>query len=140
MTGGGLGRAVRWPLWSWRNLTISAIVVLAFFAGLGRMTNGDGSPAASVDDTRADHLGQLSADRAASHHVSSKHHVTPCGHADINTNHGLGAREGLDVLPCRGGHCLRHRLVQHRHRRRRCMAHSDEALGIRVADLVLVRD
>ena len=52
MTGGGLGRAVRWPLWSWRNLTISAIVVLAFFAGLGRITNGDGAPAASATTPR----------------------------------------------------------------------------------------
>lgn len=52
MTGGGLGKAVRWPLWSWRNLTISAITVLALFAGLGRMTNGDGAPAASATTPR----------------------------------------------------------------------------------------
>lgn len=39
------GRALRWPLWSWRNLTITAAVVLAVMATLGRLT---ASPRAST--------------------------------------------------------------------------------------------
>lgn len=31
-------RALRWPLWSWRNLTITAVAVLVVMAALGRIT------------------------------------------------------------------------------------------------------
>lgn len=33
-----LQRLIRWPLWSWRNLTITAVIVLASLAGLGRVS------------------------------------------------------------------------------------------------------
>lgn len=39
MTGTSLGRAARWPLWSWRNLVITAIATLALLAGVGRLTD-----------------------------------------------------------------------------------------------------
>src|SRR5689334_9271609 len=53
MTGGGVGRAIRWPLWSWRNLAITTVAVLVVFAALGRLTGGsapasDNSTAAST--------------------------------------------------------------------------------------------
>jgi len=34
---------LRWPLWSWRNLTISTIAVLVLFTAVGRLTTGSGS-------------------------------------------------------------------------------------------------
>ena len=34
---------LRWPLWSWRNLTISTIAVLALFTAVGHLTTGSGS-------------------------------------------------------------------------------------------------
>lgn len=48
---GELGRALRWPLWSWPNLTITAVLTLALLAVVGRATDGQASPrpaAASV--------------------------------------------------------------------------------------------
>lgn len=39
MTGTTLSRAARWPLWSWRNLVITAIATLALLAGVGRLTD-----------------------------------------------------------------------------------------------------
>ena len=46
---GELGRALRWPLWSWRNLTITAALMLALLAVVGRATDGQAStrPAAA---------------------------------------------------------------------------------------------
>lgn len=41
---GELGRALRWPLWSWRNLTITAVLTLALLAVVGRATDGQASP------------------------------------------------------------------------------------------------
>lgn len=41
---GELGRALRWPLWSWRNLTITAVLTLALLAVFGRATDGQSSP------------------------------------------------------------------------------------------------
>lgn len=41
---GELGRALRWPLWSWRNLTITAVLMLALLAVVGRATDGQASP------------------------------------------------------------------------------------------------
>jgi hypothetical protein len=55
MTGSGLSRAARWPLWSWRNLTITTVLVLGLLAALGRLTDGMSpatalpSPVVSVD-------------------------------------------------------------------------------------------
>ena len=46
MNAGGVGRAVRWPLWSWRNLTVTAVLALVLLAALGRLTNGVGASAA----------------------------------------------------------------------------------------------
>ncbi len=34
---------LRWPLWSWRNLTVSTIAVLVLFTAVGRLTTGSGS-------------------------------------------------------------------------------------------------
>jgi hypothetical protein len=34
-----LSRALRWPLWSWRNLAVTAATALLLLAGLGRLTN-----------------------------------------------------------------------------------------------------
>lgn len=48
MNAGGVGRAVRWPLWSWRNLTVTAVLALVLLAALGRLTNGVGASAASA--------------------------------------------------------------------------------------------
>lgn len=48
---GELGRALRWPLWSWRNLIITAVLTLALLAVVGRATDGQASavpPAAST--------------------------------------------------------------------------------------------
>jgi hypothetical protein len=39
MSPGSLSRALRWPLWSWRNLAITAAIALLLLAGLGRLTN-----------------------------------------------------------------------------------------------------
>lgn len=46
---GELGRALRWPLWSWRNLSITAVLMLALLAVVGRATDGQAStrPAAA---------------------------------------------------------------------------------------------
>jgi hypothetical protein len=46
---GELGRVLRWPLWSWRNLTITAVALLALLAFVGRATDGRASslPAAA---------------------------------------------------------------------------------------------
>lgn len=33
----------RWPLWSWRNLTVTVVAVLILFTGLGRLANGEPS-------------------------------------------------------------------------------------------------
>lgn len=41
-------RALRWPLWSWRNLTITAVAVLVVMAALGRITAPQSSVAATV--------------------------------------------------------------------------------------------
>lgn len=41
---GELGRALRWPLWSWRNLTVSVVLTLALLAVVGRATDGQASP------------------------------------------------------------------------------------------------
>lgn len=41
---GELLRALRWPLWSWRNLTITAVLTLALLAVVGRATDGQASP------------------------------------------------------------------------------------------------
>lgn len=51
MTGASLARAARWPLWSWRNLVVSAIAVLALLAGVGRLTDvlsADFSPSSNA--------------------------------------------------------------------------------------------
>jgi hypothetical protein len=51
MTGASLARAARWPLWSWRNLVVSAIAVLALLAGVGRLTDvlsADSSPSSNA--------------------------------------------------------------------------------------------
>jgi hypothetical protein len=45
-------RAVRWPLWSWRNLTITAIAVLLVLAALGRIT-GSQDPSATPTEAAA---------------------------------------------------------------------------------------
>jgi hypothetical protein len=34
---------LRWPLWSWRNLTVFTIAVLVLFTAVGRLTTGSGS-------------------------------------------------------------------------------------------------
>jgi len=34
---------LRWPLWSWRNLTVSTIAVLVLFTAVGHLTTGSGS-------------------------------------------------------------------------------------------------
>ena len=34
---------LRWPLWSWRNLTVCTIAVLVLFTAVGRLTAGSGS-------------------------------------------------------------------------------------------------
>ena len=47
MTGSRIARAIRWPLWSWRNLTVTAIAALVLLATLGRLTDGLGSAVAS---------------------------------------------------------------------------------------------
>ncbi|TPG14038.1 hypothetical protein [Pedococcus bigeumensis] len=46
MNAGRVGRAVRWPLWSWRNLTVTAVLALVLLASLGRLTNEVGASAA----------------------------------------------------------------------------------------------
>ena len=51
MNAGGVGRAVRWPLWSWRNLTVTAVLALVLLAALGRLTNGVGASAAPAPRT-----------------------------------------------------------------------------------------
>lgn len=38
-----LSRAIRWPLWSWRNLIVSLVLVLALLAALGRLTDQAGA-------------------------------------------------------------------------------------------------
>lgn len=48
MNAAGVGRAVRWPLWSWRNLTVTAVLALVLLAALGRLTNEVGASAASA--------------------------------------------------------------------------------------------
>lgn len=40
-------RALRWPLWSWRNLTLTAAAALVLLALAGRLTNGVGPAAAN---------------------------------------------------------------------------------------------
>ena len=40
MTGSSWTRAVRWPLLSWRNLAVTAVIALALLAVMGRLTNG----------------------------------------------------------------------------------------------------
>ncbi len=47
------GRAVRWPLWSWRNLTITAVAALVILAALGRVTGGEEPSAASAEGAPA---------------------------------------------------------------------------------------
>lgn len=47
MTGNGLSRAIKWPLWSWRNLAITGIAALALLALLGRLTDGFGPVSAA---------------------------------------------------------------------------------------------
>lgn len=47
MTGTSLSRAARWPLWSWRNLAITAIATLAMLAGVGRLTDALSANSAS---------------------------------------------------------------------------------------------
>ena len=47
MSRGAAHHALRWPLWSWRNLTISTVVVLALMALLGRLSD-TGSPASAA--------------------------------------------------------------------------------------------
>lgn len=42
-----LSRAVRWPLWSWRNLTVSAVALLALLAFVGNLTDGSSSASTS---------------------------------------------------------------------------------------------
>lgn len=42
-----LSRAVRWPLWSWRNLTLTAVAALFLLALAGRLTSGVGASAAT---------------------------------------------------------------------------------------------
>ena len=51
MAGMSVGRVVRWPLWSWRNLVITAVAVLALLALMGRVT--DRPSAAAASDTSA---------------------------------------------------------------------------------------
>ncbi|HEY7721108.1 MAG TPA: hypothetical protein VIB11_04675, partial [Pedococcus sp.] len=53
---GELGRVLRWPLWSWRNLTITAVALLALLAFVGRATDGRASslPAAAPSTTSAE--------------------------------------------------------------------------------------
>lgn len=50
MTTPHLRRALRWPLWSWRNLSITSVVALAVLAGVGQLTThpGSGATAAST--------------------------------------------------------------------------------------------
>lgn len=40
---GELGRALRWPLWSWRNLGVTVVLTLALLAVVGRATDGQAS-------------------------------------------------------------------------------------------------
>jgi hypothetical protein len=44
-------KAIRWPLWSWRNLAATAVLVLVVLAALGRLTDGQGASAASSADS-----------------------------------------------------------------------------------------
>lgn len=41
-----LTRILRWPLWSWRNLTVTGAALLALLAVLGRATDGEPSSSA----------------------------------------------------------------------------------------------
>jgi len=64
---------LRWPLWSWRNLTVSTIAVLVLFTAVGRLTTGSGSGpdsrtrnvAATAASTSPSATTPLSATRAA---------------------------------------------------------------------------
>ena len=50
---GELGRALRWPLWSWRNLTVTVVLTLALLAVVGRATDGQASPLPVTGPTSA---------------------------------------------------------------------------------------
>jgi hypothetical protein len=48
MTGSPLSRLMRWPLWSWRNLSITAVGLLVLLAALGRASNTVGTVASQA--------------------------------------------------------------------------------------------
>lgn len=52
---GSVTRVLRWPLWSWRNLTVTGAATLALLAMVGRATDGQpsGPPAAAPASTAA---------------------------------------------------------------------------------------
>ena len=106
---GELGRALRWPLWSWRNLTITAVLMLALLAVVGRATDGQASPrrpqhqppCPRVPPPKGPFRAHLSADTEA--HDDGGLHVGTAG-----------LRSGHEAVRHCGGRRLRSRVVQRR--------------------------
>ena len=50
----------RWPLWSWRNLAVTVIGAALLVAGVGRLSDGVGSEAATAEPSAVRTVGTAS--------------------------------------------------------------------------------